>query len=83
MSTFYAWIIRKLCQWLYGITADQWKAALGRVTTLLTDETMTGEQKRQEVQAAARAAWPKLATSAINWLIETALGAAKKKAGIQ
>lgn len=74
-------LLKWLASWLYGITAEQWTAALKWCAQLLRNEALTGAEKRAEVVKAFRNLWSSnhVGNSALNWLIETAVGIAKKK----
>jgi hypothetical protein len=74
-------LLKWLASWLYGITADQWVSALKWCAQLLRNDALTGAEKRVEVVTAFRQMWSvnHVGNSALNWLIETAVGIAKKK----
>ena len=75
------WLIKKLAGWLYGITAEQWTRVVAWCLTLLRNQDMTGAEKRALVVKEFRQLWSIgiVGESALNWLIETAVGLAKKK----
>lgn len=81
-----AWLgklgLRIQAKWLYGITGEQWRNVVTWCAQLLRNDGMTGAEKRLEIVNAFRNLWSKnhLGESALNWLIETAVGLAKKGA---
>jgi hypothetical protein len=74
-------LIQKILGWLAGITAEQWQAALSFVMAAHRDTRgRTGEEKRDWVLARLRLAYPDLGGSALNMLLELAVGWVKKYA---
>lgn len=74
--------LEAIVQWLLlrlqGITAEQWRRAIDAVVHA-AKAFSDSETKARFVRDAIKVLWPRIATSALNWLVETAVAFSKSR----